>query len=68
MIEHKNIEDYPPVLTAREAAEILRVNRKTIYEWKARGDLPVITTPGCVRISRDKLKEMLERGEIGERK
>lgn len=50
-----NIEDYPPVLTVKEAAELLRVSRKTIYEWKNSGALPVLPTPGCVRIDRDKL-------------
>lgn len=37
----------PPILTAQELAAFLRVDRKTVYEAAARGDIP-----GAVRLGR----------------
>jgi excisionase family DNA binding protein len=46
-------QDVPDVLTVREAAALLRVERKTIYELAARGALPGVRRLGrLIRISR----------------
>lgn len=43
----------PDVLTVRETAALLRVERKTIYELAARGELPGVRRLGrLIRISR----------------
>jgi excisionase family DNA binding protein len=34
------VDDAPAILTADEVAELLRVNRKTVYEAAQRGDIP----------------------------
>ncbi|NRD67099.1 helix-turn-helix domain-containing protein [Corallococcus exiguus] len=46
-------ESEPSFLTVDEAAELLRVNRKTLYEAIRLGQLPgVIRLGRCVRLSR----------------
>ncbi len=45
--------EVPDVLTVREAAALLRVERKTIYDLAARGELPGVRRVGrLIRISR----------------
>lgn len=44
----------PPVLTVDEVAALLRVNRKTVYEALARGEMPGARRVGrVIRIARD---------------
>src|SRR5262249_19032172 len=46
----------PPVLTIDEAAALLRVNRKTLYDLGAKGKLPGTRRVGrIIRIDRDEL-------------
>lgn len=50
----------PVVLTVDEAAELLRVDRKTIYESIRRGELPGVVRLGrSIRIGRTALLEFL---------
>jgi excisionase family DNA binding protein len=50
----------PVVLTVDEAAELLRVDRKTVYESIRRGELPGVVRLGrSIRIGRTALLEFL---------
>jgi excisionase family DNA binding protein len=50
----------PVVLTVDEAAELLRVDRKTVYESIRRGELPGVVRLGrSIRIGRGALLEFL---------
>ena len=50
----------PAVLTVDEAAELLRVDRKTVYESIRRGELPGVVRLGrSIRIGRGALLEFL---------
>jgi excisionase family DNA binding protein len=50
------------LITIEQAAEILQVSRRSIYNWLALGKVEGIRTPGgCVRLYRDSLFK-----EIGE--
>ena len=50
---HKNIEDYPMILTAEHIAEILMVSKPTAYELMNRHDFPLIKIGRCKRVLRD---------------
>jgi excisionase family DNA binding protein len=51
------------VLTAREAARILRVNQKSLYALIAAGELAGVRRIGrCLRISRQAVMDWLARG------
>ncbi|MFB5194264.1 helix-turn-helix domain-containing protein [Neobacillus sp. KR4-4] len=39
---HKNIEDYPSILTAADLAEILRISKPTAYELMESNHFPLI--------------------------
>lgn len=59
-------KSFPPILTVEQAAELLRVPKKTIYDWSSRGVLA-----GCsrkvgrhLRFLRNRLIEVLFNGEI----
>jgi excisionase family DNA binding protein len=50
----------PVVMTVDEAADLLRVDRKTVYESIRRGELPGVVRLGrSIRISRGALLEFL---------
>lgn len=49
-----------PMATVREAAEILGVNIKTIYEAIRKGTIPAIRIGRVIRISRSVLASMTE--------
>jgi excisionase family DNA binding protein len=64
MIETKPPEELPAVLTVDEVAELLRVDRKTVYEQIARGELPGARRVGrAIRISRDAVIKWLAEGQ-----
>ena len=44
-----------PYLTPREAAAILKVDRRTVYEWLRSGSIPAIKFGHSWRIRRDSL-------------
>jgi excisionase family DNA binding protein len=46
-----------PILTIREAAELLRVSERKIMQWKAEGRLQAMTYPG--RITRFRRRDCL---------
>ncbi len=48
VIESEQLDDLPQFLTVDELAELLRVNRKTLYEAIAQNEIP-----GCRRIGRN---------------
>ncbi len=48
-----NPTDLPPVLVADDVARLLRVNRKTVYDAAARGDLPCRRIGRALRFDRD---------------
>jgi excisionase family DNA binding protein len=59
-------ESVPPVLTVEEAALLLRVNKKTVYEAVARGQLPGVRRIGkSIRLYRDSLLAWLAAGRAG---
>lgn len=39
-----------PILTVKEAAELLKVSDKTLYTWVHRADFPAIRLGNCIRI------------------
>lgn len=54
----------PHTLTVDEAAEVMRVNRKTVYEVIAAGDLPGVRRLGrTIRIHRATLLRWLAEGQ-----
>ena len=51
----------PPVLTVDEAARLLRVNRKTLYDAVRASDVPGVVRLGrSIRIGRDALLRWME--------
>ena len=52
-------DDAQEVMTADEVAELLRVNRKTIYAAFKHGELPGRRIGGTIRFSRSRLLEWL---------
>lgn len=59
----------PPVLRIREAAQLLRVNRKTLYELVQKNALPGARRVGhVIRIDRDAVLEWLKgQGRVSRR-
>lgn len=55
----------PEVLTVDEVAELLRVNRKTVYSAIQRGKLPARRLGTAIRISRDQVLRWLADGQAG---
>lgn len=49
------------VLTITEAAETLRVSRRTVYELLARGELRRVKLGKCARIPYDDVRSLIER-------
>ncbi len=57
-------EPAPSVLTVDELAALLRVNRKTVYDALARGEIPgARRIGGCYRILRDRVLDWLAAGQ-----
>lgn len=50
------------LLTAQEAAELLKVKKATVYEMVKRGDIPAVKIGKQVRIAREVLEEKLRPG------
>ena len=48
------------VLTADEVAELLRINRNTVYEAFHRGEIPGVRIGRVIRFSRKRIREWLE--------
>ena len=59
--EHARGPALPPVLTVDEAARLLRVNRKTLYDAVRAGEVPGVVRVGrSIRIGRDALLRWME--------
>ena len=59
-VERRAGSALPVVLTVDEAADLLRVDRKTVYESIRRGELPGVVRLGrSIRIGRTALLEFL---------
>lgn len=55
----------PAILTADEVADLMRVNRKTVYEAVKRGEIPGVVKVGrSLRFSRDELLSWLCQGRV----
>jgi excisionase family DNA binding protein len=55
----------PEVLTVREAAHLLRVNRKTLYEDIRQGKIPgVRRIGGTIRVHRSSLLSWMANGQV----
>lgn len=50
------------LLTAQEAAELLKVKKATVYEMVKRGEIPAVKIGKQVRIDREDLKKLLQPG------
>lgn len=55
-------EDYPLMLTTRQAQEILNVSQPHIYHLLESGDIPRVRLGGTYRIPRELLRQTLEGG------
>ncbi|WP_372379014.1 helix-turn-helix domain-containing protein [Curtobacterium luteum] len=53
-------DGYPPILSARELAEILGLNNKTVYEYLQNGDLPAYHIGSKWIIVRDEVLEHIQ--------
>lgn len=49
-------------MTIDEAAEYLRVKKRTIYDWVKKGKIPAIRTVGQWRFKKVKIDHWLENG------
>ena len=59
------MSDLVPLLTAPEVARLLRVHRKTVYEWATKGLLPVVRVGDTVRFREEDIAAVLEgEGEL----
>ena len=56
---YTNIEELPLTLNAREAAEVLRISKSTVYELAHSESFPAIRIGKRVVIPRDKLIEWM---------
>ncbi|HEY8415738.1 MAG TPA: helix-turn-helix domain-containing protein [Thermaerobacter sp.] len=58
-------EDLPMLLTVPEAAKVLRVGVSRAYEMAQRGEIPAIRIGHRVRVPRDELLRLIQRGGAG---
>lgn len=56
---HKNIEDYPMILTAEHIAEILMISKPTAYELMEQTSFPLIRIGRSKRVLKDKFIDWL---------
>lgn len=50
----------PDVLTAKQAAELLQISDKTLYELAHRDGFPALRIGNCIRIPRNLLMDWVE--------
>lgn len=50
------------LLTAEEVAQLLRVNRSSVYRWVEQGLLPAVKIGRTVRFNPDTVKAVLQHG------
>jgi len=56
----RDLDDLPAVLTADEAADVLRVSRWAVYEAIKRGELRAVRLGRCLRVPRAAVVALLE--------
>jgi len=59
------VEDLPFVLTVKEAAKVMRIDRNTLYEMIRQKQMPHFRAGRAIRIPRDALMEFLRQPQIG---
>jgi excisionase family DNA binding protein len=52
-------DDYPPLLTVPETAELLRLGTNAVYRAVKADDIPSLRIGGAIRLPRAKLEELL---------
>ena len=61
--------ELPALLRVEELAELLRVDRKTVYEGIARGEIPGARRFGrVIRVSRDAVLEWMRQGGVSRKR
>ena len=58
----RQLDQLPDVLTVKEAAALLRVNHKLVYESIRRGDLPAVKLGKRIVIPKQALARLLAEG------
>lgn len=61
---HKNIEDYPMILTAVHLSEILMVSKPTAYELMEQKSFPLIKLGRSKRVLRDEFFNWLTQQQM----
>jgi excisionase family DNA binding protein len=58
-MSHNNTPRTPRLITAKEAANILSIQKSTFYDWLARGYLPCHRMSRVIRVDKADLDEFL---------
>jgi excisionase family DNA binding protein len=61
IIMHKKESDYMELFTIDEAAKILKVSRRTVYEWVRTGKLDAVKAGSLWRIPHGAINKFLEK-------
>ncbi|ACX51971.1 DNA binding domain protein, excisionase family [Ammonifex degensii KC4] len=61
-----DLRDLPPFLTVEEAAELLRLKKRTAYDLVARGEIPSVRLGRFIRIPAASVIRMARLGELEE--
>jgi PTS system nitrogen regulatory IIA component len=56
------LDEYPPIMTAEEVAELLRLNTRTITKLASGGGIPYLKVANQYRFSREKIMHWIENG------
>ncbi len=57
-------EDFPTILTVDELADLLRLNRKTVYELVSNGEIPARRVGRSLRAHRDTVLRWLSESQV----
>lgn len=57
-------QEFPPILTVEQAAQFMQLERHTIYELIRQGKIPAFRAGRAIRLSRDKLLEIVGRDDM----
>ncbi len=58
-------DSFPPFLSVDQLAEVLKINRKTVYAAIERGEIPGVRRIGnTIRIARSAIEEWFKSGQI----
>ncbi len=59
-----DISNLPPVLTAEEVCQILRLKRSTFYDLVSSGSIPAVRLGRQVRVTRKTILDLLGESEL----